>query len=238
MKRPNIIWFDCATSTQDVARQFAAGKVEVVIVANRQSRGRGRFGRVWESASGGLWASLLVFPGRGAGALHFVNIIGALAVIKLLEACTVGRGGIVWPNDVIIKGRKIAGILTERRGPALICGIGVNVNQVVFPATLAGATSLRLETNIQYSIPELLECLIGHFYSYYPRALETGAGELIDEYRQYLTMTNQVVALDIGSRVITGSLCDVDDEGRLVFRETNGIIRHLSCGQVQRVRWS
>jgi len=236
--RPNIIWFDCATSTQDVARRFAARKTDVVIVANRQTRGRGRFGRVWESAPGGLWTSLLVFPNRDADSLHYINIIGALAVIKLLEDCDLGRGGIVWPNDVMIRGRKIAGVLTERLRSAVVCGIGVNVNQTVFPTTLSGATSLRLESKTEYSIPELLECLIGHFYSYYPRVLEAGTSDLVDEYRQYLTMTNTVVALNVGSRVITGSLCDVDDEGRLVFRESNGVIRHLSCGQVQRVRWS
>lgn len=236
--RPNTIWFDRVTSTQDVARRFAHRGVEVAIVARIQSRGRGRFGRYWESASGGLWMSLLLFPDERFNWRHLMNMMGSLAVVRLLDEYDVGRPGIVWPNDVVVRGRKIAGILTEGHRSAVICGIGVNVNQTSFGSSLTGVTSVRLETAREHALPDVFDTLISHFYDYYRLGRRLSVAALVNEYRRHLTLTNEVVRVTVGSRTITGSPCDVDDDGRLVFRETNGLIRRLSCGQVQRLRWS
>ncbi len=236
--RPNIVWFNRVTSTQTVARRFINLRNEIVIVANIQTRGRGRFGRHWESTQGGLWFSLLLFPGQLVNPIHYITMIGSLAVIKLLEGCDVLGAGIIWPNDIFVRGRKIAGILAEVYRNGVICGIGLNVNQQQFSPVIGPATSIRLEVARTFEIPFLLKRVLNNFYSYYHRYLQGDIYRLIQEYRKYLMLTNEVVKIDLGDKVITGILSDIDEEGRLILRETSGVVRRLSSGQVQRMLWS
>ncbi len=235
--RPNIVWFDHVSSTQDVARRFVDKKKEIVIAANEQTRGRGRQGRQWFSPPGGLWMSLLLFPKVKDNLLHYITLIGSVAVVNLLDYCNLTKIGIHWPNDIIVRDKKISGILAERYRDSIICGIGININQDELPVGLGPATSLKIETKKTFEVPLLLKKLIDNFYAYYRDFQRNEIKGLILEYKKYLMLTNEVVELDIGSKTITGLVCDVDEEGRIIFRETSGIIRHLSVGRVRRALW-
>jgi BirA family transcriptional regulator, biotin operon repressor / biotin---[acetyl-CoA-carboxylase] ligase len=143
------------TSTNDDVRKLAAqGAPEgTVVVADRQTEGRGRLGRAWHSPEGaGLYLSVLLRPTEPAEQLGRYAIAAAVAVCEACRALAGARVGIKWPNDVLGDGRKLAGILCELRGGGaggaeLVVGVGVNVNalEADFPEALrSGATSLRL----------------------------------------------------------------------------------------------
>ncbi len=146
--------YETVGSTNTEAMQWAeAGAPEgALVVAEHQTDGRGRLGRSWSDASGqGLLCSIVLRPALPPDQLGLVTLAGGLAVAEAVEAWTapvVPR--IKWPNDVLLGGRKCCGMLLESvlgRDPFVVLGIGLNVNQDVFPDALGDrATSLRLET--------------------------------------------------------------------------------------------
>ncbi|MBP7829936.1 MAG: biotin--[acetyl-CoA-carboxylase] ligase [Kiritimatiellae bacterium] len=159
-ERPPLVFifkeFDSVTSTNDVAKWEAEqGAPEgLAILARRQEKGRGRQGRTWLSAEGqGVYLSVLLRPAIPAYEANWLGVIGALAVAEALERAGVGSLTLKWPNDVLARGRKIAGILVEPRIEAesvefAVIGLGINVTQdrADWPEDLRNkATSCRLE---------------------------------------------------------------------------------------------
>ncbi|HET8678909.1 MAG TPA: biotin--[acetyl-CoA-carboxylase] ligase, partial [bacterium] len=116
-------------STNDLARVMAdAGLPEgTVVVARRQTQGRGRHGHTWASPPGGLWCSLVLRPARDAG-WGRLSLAMAVATCEAVDEVAGIRSAIRWPNDVVINGRKVAGILLEGAPNALVVGIGINAN--------------------------------------------------------------------------------------------------------------
>lgn len=131
-----IKWLEKTSSTQEEARRlFLSGEKEVAVAAGRQSRGRGRHTRVWHSPSGGLYCSFVV-PLPRSKAL-WMTMLSSVAVVRALGAYGL-KAKIKWPNDVLVRGRKICGILSEYVRDGVIVGIGINVNNVAadFPREL------------------------------------------------------------------------------------------------------
>lgn len=143
-----------AVSTQDIAFRMAETRpipapTGTVVVADRQTGGRGRQGREWLSPEGGLWLSILLHEkdvidlpalsgATGAGRVTLLPLVAGLAVADLAELCG-GRPRLKWPNDVLVAGRKLGGVLVESRGGAIVIGIGVNIATPPLPtaATIA-----------------------------------------------------------------------------------------------------
>ena len=131
-----LLRFAEVDSTNDVARELLArGKLGhgAVILAERQRQGRGRRGRNWESPNGGLWFSVVLFPEITIAELAKISLVSALAVAGALQRFVPSGTGVKWPNDVLLNGRKVAGILLEMKGEFdkieyVIIGIGINVN--------------------------------------------------------------------------------------------------------------
>ena len=157
--------FQETTSTNDVVEKLARDEVKegIVVFAESQSKGRGRLGRKWVSpARKGLWFSVLLRPDLRPQAATQLTILSAVALRRAIEAETGLRAEIKWPNDILVNGRKAAGILTELRAELdrvqhLILGIGidVNLNAGDFPSELRNhATSLKVELGKQVSRPE------------------------------------------------------------------------------------
>ena len=136
-------------------------------VAHAQTSGRGRLGRPWHSAEGaGLYVSVVLLPDR-APAPAALTIAGGLAVLDAVHGLGLAEASLEWPNDVVVRGAKLAGVLVETRGfdalrPGYVLGVGLNVGQLTFPADLQlvrQVTSLRLE-HVEASIPEVEQAFV------------------------------------------------------------------------------
>lgn len=165
------VWRAEVASTQAEARRLASRcGAGVLVVADRQTGGRGRQGRFWFSPPGGLWMSLILSPARPRREWPLLTPIAALALRDALEAVASLSCGIKWPNDLLVGERKIAGILAETGcEPYLVLGMGVNLSLGAedFPPDLrAAATSVRIETGRPLArrrlLPELLRRLAAH----------------------------------------------------------------------------
>lgn len=165
------------TSTNDLAKQLAAEHFQgkALAIAEIQTAGRGRMGRHWESPAGsGIWMSLLFRPSRQDLRLSSVTLLAALAIASALNSCPGNSEdaiGIKWPNDVILHGKKLSGILTEMITEGtenyIISGIGINVNTASFPPELQDkATSLYLETGKTFHREPLAIRIIENLVSY------------------------------------------------------------------------
>ncbi|PYM68529.1 MAG: biotin--[acetyl-CoA-carboxylase] ligase [Candidatus Rokuibacteriota bacterium] len=162
--------FAVLDSTQvEAARCAAAGAAEGTVVTTvHQSAGRGRRGRVWLDAPGeSLLMSVILRPPIAAALAPQLSLVSAIAVVDALHEVAGIQGEIRWPNDVLLDGRKVSGILAEALSDAagrlahVILGVGVNVNQLVFPGELGqGATSLRLATERPHEVAGVLAALL------------------------------------------------------------------------------
>jgi BirA family biotin operon repressor/biotin-[acetyl-CoA-carboxylase] ligase len=206
----HIAHFTATASTQLEARRLAARRgAGVLVVADAQHAGRGRLGRGWHSpAGGGLWMSLVLAPRRPLPEWPCVTSLAALALREALRHAAGLSCGIKWPNDLLIRGRKIAGILAETAtGEPLILGIGVNLDQTAsdFPEELrALATSARIESQTAHDasahdtlasqdpaaassrLPERAELLAAWLRAFEPRFVRfeaDGPAPFLDELR-------------------------------------------------------
>ena len=131
-----IYLFDNVSSTQAITKGLVGKQEPALVIALAQTRGRGRFNRDWYSGPGGIYFSYLTFPNFSVkDKIARMTLITALALVKSLESLTDKKIDLRWPNDLIISGKKLGGILCETKGPGLIIGVGLNLNQTFFPAS-------------------------------------------------------------------------------------------------------
>jgi len=222
----------------DVAREQARSGAEegLVVIADEQTAGRGRFRRRWLTPPGSSLAlSLLLRP--QAEQLPKLGMMAALGVLEAVAKVTALRASLKWPNDVILNGRKLGGILVESeldpggRATAIV-GIGINVNLDVaaFDEIAQGATSLSTELGHGVSRLELLWALLAALERNY-EALKGGQG-LHKEWAEHLETIGQRVRVIAGGDVEEGLAEAVDEEGRLLLRRDDGSLAHLVGGEV------
>ena len=238
-----ITVFEETTSTSDVAERLAHDGVKegMVVFAEAQTRGRGRLGRRWHSPPRkGLWFTVLLRPNlRPSSATQFV-IAGAVALCRAIREQTGLQPDIKWPNDLLVRGRKLAGILTEMNAELdhlnyLLLGIGVDVNldaEDYPPELRALATSLRLETGSSVNRSGLAVSILRELDRAY-RTIQAGQfAQLTEEwYRQCGTLGRQV-AIRVGDRVLQGRAEALDDDGALLLRTQHGRIERVLGGDV------
>lgn len=230
-------------STNDVMEKLARDGVKegAVVFAESQSKGRGRLGRQWVSTKArGLWFSVLLRPPLHPLAVTQVTIIAATAFRRAIHSQTGLPVEIKWPNDLLIRGRKVAGILTELRAELdsvkyVILGAGVNVNQEQsdFPAALrAIATSLRLEARMPFSRPALGMALLRELDADYARLREGQFARVAEEWERHCTLLGQHVAIQIGDRRVTGRAEALGEDGALLLRTQHGRLERIIGGDV------
>lgn len=172
-----LIWLEEVDSTNDHAKRLlSAGEMGHggVVLADRQTRGRGRLARTWDSPGGvGLWMSMVLEPNRRTSEWFLYTFLAALTVAEAIEETTGLSVQLKWPNDVMLAGKKCCGILLETttrlEAPFVILGIGINVNQVDFSSELRPvATSIRLALGRETSRASLFqrwaECFARDWY--------------------------------------------------------------------------
>ena len=206
-----------------------------MVLAGRQTAGRGRLGRFWISPRGGLYLTVVLRP--SAEHLKSLVIIAALAVARAIEGLAGLQTSLKWPNDVLVAGRKIAGILSESElvgenvSHALV-GIGVNVNadMAAYPETAPLATSVMTELGREVSREALAARLLNEFETLY---LAAQAGKPMDEeWRARLGMLGKEVRVRFGEQVEEGLAEDVDIDGNLILRRADGSRVTIAAGDV------
>ncbi len=204
-----IYVYECLASTNDTAGEMAAAGAAAgtVVIAGRQTAGRGRRGRIWVSPAGeNIYMSFILRPDLRSEAAPMVTLVCALAVREALAAQGL-EALIKWPNDIILSGRKVCGILTEMRAEGeqilyIVCGIGINVRQRRFPPEIAGAaTSMVVEREADYSCSRIAASVLAAFEKYFGRLIARGdLRELRELYDRYLVNRDREVIIEDGAR--------------------------------------
>jgi BirA family biotin operon repressor/biotin-[acetyl-CoA-carboxylase] ligase len=235
--------FEQTSSTNDVVEKLARDGVRegAVVFAESQTRGRGRLGRKWISpARKGLWFSILLRPNLRPQETTQLTVASATALRRAIVSETRLQPEIKWPNDILINGKKVAGILTEMsaeldRVRHVIPGIGVDVNQDTseFPLELRKiATSLKIEAGESFSRPALAVAILQELDEEYTRICAGKFSEISDEWEEHCGTIGKDVTVRIGDRVIQGRAESLDDEGALVLRTEHGRLQRITGGDV------
>ncbi|TAK97349.1 MAG: biotin--[acetyl-CoA-carboxylase] ligase, partial [Verrucomicrobia bacterium] len=213
--------FQQTTSTNDVIEKLARDGVKegVVVFAESQTKGRGRLGRKWISPAGrGLWFSVLLRPDLRPQEATQLTVAAATALWRAIHSETGIRAEIKWPNDILIRGKKVAGILTEMNAELdqvkyLILGMGVDVNLTAseFSADLRKiATSLRAELGKPVARAALATAILHELDQDYARVCSGHFADVADEWEQNCTTIGQPVSITIGERTIRGRAESLD----------------------------
>ncbi len=215
------------TSTNDVILDMAEASAPhgAVCLADEQTAGRGRRGYRWFSPPGcGIWASVLLRPRMSASRTPPLTLCSGAAVARALEAATGVTVEIKWPNDLLIRNRKVAGILAETRvtaadQPVVVVGMGINVNHTrdLFPDDLSdSATSLRIESGGPVPRQDLLMAVLASFESAYERFMVSGFESLLAEVNARLAWRGRMVEAESPAGT-AGRVSRVEEEGGLLL---------------------
>lgn len=242
----HVEWHPSIGSTNDRAVALAAGGAPEVqlVLADEQTAGRGRLGRVWTAPPGSsLMGSFLLRPGAAPGALTLLPLVAGLALAETVERHLLVAGcaaevTLKWPNDLLVDGRKAAGVLVELHGDAVVIGLGVNVDWrgLARPAELAGATSLSEAAGAPIDRWRLLPGLVGLLTSRYA-AWRSEPSAVLSAYRaRCATLGREVRVALAGGAVVDGRAVAVDEDGALVVERTGGARVTCAAGDVEHVR--
>lgn len=234
---------DETSSTNTVAWEMAdQGRLAEggIVIAARQTQGKGRRGRTWESPAGGLWFSIVLYPELQLRDAAPLSLVFALAVARALERFITAPVKVKWPNDVLLGGKKVAGILLEintefDRIKYLVAGIGVNVNLRAedLPAALRDqATSLYLETGQEVDLEAVLSAILAELEKAYTRYLETGFKGLRRQFMERCAHFGQPVTVHTQGRDLNGIDQGVDDYGCLRLKLKDGRLVRVTAGDV------
>ena len=238
----SIYFYEETDTTNNRARELALeGAPEgTLVVAEKQTAGRGRRGKVWESPLGtGIWMSLVLRPQIMPAEASVLTLLCGLATAEAIEAETGLSAGIKWPNDILINGKKAVGILTEMdcemsQVHFVIPGIGINVNTASFPPEIADiATSLYLECGKTVSRRRLVHKVLERLEEHYETFLRTGSfTAMLEDYRKHcITLGKEVHVL--GREPFFAEALDITPEGELlVHRADNGKEGVVFSGEV------
>jgi len=227
------------STNAEIFRRLGAGaRAPFVLLAERQTAGRGRRGRVWVSPfADNLYCSVVLRVDGGMSQIEALSLTVGLAVVKALQACGVKSAQLKWPNDVLVEGRKISGILLELAGdPADVChvviGIGINVNMAEAPGAVDQPwTSVRqcvgrmVDRNDLAAVLllQLRDCLSVHW--------QHGFAGLREEWEALHAWRGRSVALTAGSNAIQGVVLGVDERGAIRL-SVDGVERAYSGGEL------
>ena len=233
-----IIYHPVVTSTMDVARQEAEQGVEegTVVLADEQTVGRGRFGRRWVSTPGlDLSLSIVVYPDKWA--CSRLSVAACVAVMRAIRDLYGLAPTLKWPNDVLIGGKKVSGILVETTFQDsdvryAVIGLGVNVNfdPTENPSNSFQATSLAAELERPVQREEFLQAVLMSMGDIYVHL--SGWGNVWEEWQAWMETLGQKVQVRWGQQTEEGFAEAVDGEGNLILRRADGSVVSLAAGEV------
>ena len=235
--------FEQTTSTNDVVEKLArdGAKEGAVVFAESQTQGRGRLGRAWQSpARKGLWFSLLLRPNLRPQQATQLTVASAIALRNAIASQTGLSPEIKWPNDILISGKKVAGILTELsaeldRIKYVLVGIGVDVNLTShdFNSELRGqATSLQIELGKPLLRVELAAAILRELDREYDHVLKGQFSAVADEWEKHCSTLGQRLVIQLGERRVSGRAESLGEDGALLLRTEHGHLERIVGGDI------
>jgi BirA family biotin operon repressor/biotin-[acetyl-CoA-carboxylase] ligase len=231
--------FDTLDSTNSTAKELAvAGADEgTVVVARVQKQGRGRYDRLWQSPEGGVYLSLTLRPNISPENLSLLPFVAGLAVAKTMDSFGL-RTIIKWPNDILVNGKKIAGILLESEVEGstvkyVIVGIGMNLNikmNVLSSDIQPRSTSMMHEKGSPVDYHEFLRSFLIQFEADYSLLTNHQYERIITEWKNHSDTLGKTVRVQTSTEVIQGVACGIDPSGFLLIRTDNGRIKKIYSG--------
>ncbi len=234
-----VLWFEQVESTNSVAAQHAADPSQdgLVIVADAQVAGRGRMGRTWQSPPGeGLLLSVLLFPPETARRPAALTALASVAVCETIYHCAGLPATIKWPNDVLVRGRKVCGILVEC-GQGCVIGIGLNVHTSAdsfAAAQLPQAGSLAMFPDHPLDREAILRTALRRLDDYYDDLLQGRVGDLESRWRWHSGLLGRPVMVHTQGQQFAGRLLELNLTD-VVLRDTEGTVRHLAPEAIEHI---
>lgn len=238
----NIDYQESTGSTQKIAHQLSNDDAPegTVVLAEEQVSGRGRMDRKWHSPKyTGIWMSIILRPNILPARAPQLTLLAAVAVVQAMEEVTGLVPEIKWPNDILINGRKVTGILTELQAEAdrinsVIIGIGINVNQEAFPEDIEQtATSLLIEKGEPVSRTELIKSVFAQLEKLYSIYMENGFLPIKLLWESYAVSIGKTLKARTLTSVIEGRALGITDDGVLKIEDKDGVIHHVYSADIE-----
>ncbi len=236
-----IFHFRETGSTNARAREFAIrGAPEgTLVVSERQSQGRGRKGRIWFSPpQTGIYASLILRPSMPPNDAPKITLMTAVSAAEALLHLTELDVRIKWPNDILIKGKKIAGILTEISTEMdaidyVVIGLGMNVNNPDFPNNISErATSVLIETGVRFPRVRIVREYLRRQETYYRVLKTSGFAPILRRWKELADIIGQRIKVEMIDKTTIGYVEDIDPEGVLILKDMKGASHRIFSGDV------
>jgi len=219
-----ILFFEEVDSTNNKAKQIALEEKEgTVVISEMQTSGRGRRGREWHSPKGGIYVSFILKPNMSPEKAPQITLVSSLALVEALDSMFQKLNAkIKWPNDVLISGKKISGILTELSSDMekinyIVVGVGVNISTGINNLP-ENATSLKLEMNQDISVKLFLKSFLEHYDSIYQEYLNGSIDQIIKRWKNNSDTLGKKVKIIGINETYEGLAKDIDENGALILQ--------------------
>lgn len=232
-------------STNTLAMEMASkGAPEgAIILAETQTGGKGRRGRKWISPKGNLYVSVVLRPDIPLHKSSVITLMGAVAVASAIRGMSGVKASIKWPNDILISGKKVSGLLTEMsaeqdRVRHVVLGIGIDANmdlEALPPDVRAQTTTIAAEAGRNIDRTALLRQLLRELDRWYGVFL-ANRQDVLREWKTLNVTTGNRVVISGAGEVLEGLAEGIDDEGRLIIRLDNGVVKTVAAGDVTIVK--
>lgn len=238
-----IYAFSQVTSTNEVAFRLALDGAQegAVVVAETQTKGKGRMGRLWESPAGlNIYLSVILRPRIVPSKIPLITLMTAVACAEAINAAVCLTPNIKWPNDLFIEGRKLGGILTEAdmeldRINFVVVGMGINVNmhRSAFPSSIQDrATSLQVTLGREVSRVNLIQDILRHLEQWYMRLGQGKEDEIRRRWEELSLVKGRELEVAFMGEVVRGTAVELDEDGALLVQTSSGTIKRVVAGDV------
>jgi len=238
-----IIFLESVDSTNTLATELAekGSPHGTAVITNSQTKGRGKLGRNWFSLpKKNISISIILKPIISVEDITLLTIMAGVVSARALRNTTGLEVKLKWPNDIVVFGKKLGGILTETkieydRVNFAVVGIGINVNMVRedFPPDIQSfATSIKIELSRSYHRPPIIAEIFKETEQWYKVMVEGNRNTLLDEWRKLSSTLGRDVKITTAKTAFSGIAEDIDDKGMLILRLPSGNIKKISSGEV------
>lgn len=232
-RESKIHYFDAVDSTMDVARELARNNCPhfTVVIAGRQTKGRGRLKRTWLSSEGGLYFSMILRPKIPPALSSRVNFAASMILARTLRKMFEIDAMVKWPNDILIDGRKVSGLLSEMEAETdrvrfINVGVGINVNN---DPTVREPMAISLKKILGRKISR--RAFLSEFLNSFESRLNHGTLEnVVFEWKKYAETLNRQVRIVTNREISEGLAIDVDKNGALILKLADGSLKKITHG--------